>query len=272
VAGKLSDHELTSSIEEPLWELFHENSKTNRHDLPVSDEEVVARMGIMWESLPFAGYNTVELPKQLTPVKLPLGEAITSRLTPRCMEACTLTLENIATILHYASGITRDNKDTSFPRPFRTTPSAGALYPLELFFHSSHVNGLNPGLYHYNPSRNHLRLLREGDATPSFAKTLVQTSIAFESSALIFITAVFARTTFKYKDRGYRFVLLEAGHVAQNINLTCTGLGLGCINIGGYFDRQVDELLAIDGLAHSTVYVAAIGKGFDDLSAHGALS
>ena len=77
---------------------------------------------------------------------------------------------------------------------------------------------------------------------------------------IVFITAVFERSVFKYGDRGYRFVLLEAGHVAQNINLAVTALGLGCVNIGGFFDRDIDEFLGIDGLTHSSVYLMAIGK------------
>jgi SagB-type dehydrogenase family enzyme len=77
---------------------------------------------------------------------------------------------------------------------------------------------------------------------------------------LIFVTAMFKRSTFKYGNRGYRFALLEAGHVAQNINLVTTGLGLGSVNICGYFDRQVDDLLDLDGVTHSTIYIIAIGK------------
>jgi len=88
---------------------------------------------------------------------------------------------------------------------------------------------------------------------------LVQKNLAYDSSVLFFITALFERATFKYGDRGYRFVLLEAGHVAQNINLASGGLRLGCMNIGGFFDRQIDDLLGLDGVTHSTVYLVAVG-------------
>lgn len=77
---------------------------------------------------------------------------------------------------------------------------------------------------------------------------------------IVFITAIFERSVFKYGDRGYRFIFLEAGHVAQNMNLVCAALGLGCVNIGGFFDREIDDLLDLDGITHSTLYMLALGR------------
>jgi SagB-type dehydrogenase family enzyme len=74
------------------------------------------------------------------------------------------------------------------------------------------------------------------------------------------VTALFGRSTFKYGPRGYRFVLLEAGHVAQNINLTASALKLGSLNLGGFIDRETDAFLHLDGVSHSTVYSIAVGK------------
>ena len=108
--------------------------------------------------------------------------------------------------------------------------------------------------------KNNVQLLREQDETPKVAEALLQPDIAQDASLILFLTAVFERSIFKYADRGYRYILLEAGHVAQNLNLVANGLGLGCVNIGGFFDRQVDDLLDLDGLTHSTIYIIAIGK------------
>jgi SagB-type dehydrogenase family enzyme len=88
-------------------------------------------------------------------------------------------------------------------------------------------------------------------------------NVPYDASIVIFVTAIFERSTFKYGERGYRFVLLEAGHVAQNVSLAATGLGLGAINIGGYFDRDMDRVLGLDGVRHSTVYLVAIGRLLD---------
>jgi SagB-type dehydrogenase family enzyme len=242
-----------------IWELFHENSKLGKYNNALPDEEVRARMQEFHESLPFEGYPVLELPGSLSPFNLSLSDALATRVSVRNFSPRPLTLENLATILYYAYGVRRDDKGTAYLRSLRVVPSGGALYPLEIFFHNAHIEGLKPGLYHYNPIQHHLKLLHEGNHTGKISETIVHPSIVVSASLVLFITAVFERSIFKYKDRGYRFILLEAGHVAQNVNLVATALGLGSINIGGFFDRQVDEFLGLDGLTHSTIYLVAIG-------------
>lgn len=176
------------------------------------------------------------------------------------MEASALKLNAVATVLHYAYGISRPNNQSKVPSSFRMVPSAGALYPLELFLHASHVTELTPGLYHYHPIRNSLRLLRAGEETERIAAGLLQPELAENASLIIFMTALFERSTFKYGDRGYRYILMEAGHVGQNINLVSTSLGLASMNIGGFRDREIDEYLGVDGLNHSIVYMTAVGN------------
>ena len=251
---------LNPGNEDNLWELFHENSKTSRYANFPSNETVHGRMVRMLESLVYEGYPVVELPTTLAPLDIPLGEAILTRVTARSLERVPLSLQKVATILHHAYGITRDNQGSGFPRPFRTIPSGGALYPLEIYFQANAVPELTPGLYHYNPTQNNLRLIREGDAVHRISQALIQKNVATDSSMIIFITAVFERSCFKYGDRGYRFIFLEAGHLGQNINLVANGLGLGCANVGGYHDQQIDEFLGLDGVNQSTIYMIGIGK------------
>jgi SagB-type dehydrogenase family enzyme len=190
-----------------------------------------------------------------------LSEAILTRASARGMKPAALALPTLATLLHHAYGVTRDETASGFPRVFRAAPSGGALYPLELFFHSRYVEGAPPGVYHYNPLRNEIRRVRDEDQTPRIAELLIpfQNHLAQDAALIVFITALFGRSTFKYSTRGYRFALLEAGHVAQNLGLAAGALGLAYLNVGGYFDRHVDEFLGLDGLTHSTIYMAAIG-------------
>lgn len=257
--------------EDCAWEIFHENSKLGKceHSLKIgryghalANQEIREELSTFHESLPFEGYPCVELPALLAPLSLSLAEAITTRVSSPNMAPCPLTLETVAALLHYAYGVTRNSKDMGFPRSFRTVPSGGALYPLEIFFHSACVKGLQAGLYHYNSTKRNLRVLRQADETVRIGGMMAQPNINVPRSAamIVFITAVFERSVFKYGDRGYRFILLEAGHVAQNLNLVTNALGLGCLNIGGFFDREVDDFLGLDGLTHSTIYLAAIGK------------
>ncbi len=243
-----------------LWEWFHENSKTSRYDSLPRNDAVVAEMRSRTESLDYGSYPLIELPPTRAPLIRSLEEAIVERETARRMEPCPVTLEQAATLLYYAYGVTRDNESTDFPRPFRTIPSGGALYPLEVYLHTAHVPEIRPGLYHYSAAAHRLRLLRQGDLTDDVASVLVQPEIAQHASIMFFVTALFDRTIFKYRDRGYRFIFLEAGHLAQNLNLTAVAMKLGITNVGGYFDREVDRFLQIDGVTHSTIYMAAIGR------------
>jgi SagB-type dehydrogenase family enzyme len=246
--------------EADTWSLFHENSKTGRHDAPIPNNEVLARMEQMWDALVYEGYDRIALPEQMASLDMPVGETLLARSSARGFVPAAIPLDQLATILHCGYGVTRDNDGGPFPRPFRTVPSGGALYPLELYVHTAYAEGLSAGLYHFNPSLRCLRLLQRGDSARQIGEALVQPNLAFEVSALVFITAIFERSVFKYNDRGYRFILLEAGHVAQNLNIAATALGLGCINIGGFFDRDIDRFLGLDGVRSSVVYLVGIGR------------
>jgi len=240
-------------------EQFIESSKLSRYDDFPSQAAIIERMMELLDSLSYEGYPVTSLP----PPEIsdaPISLVITSRVSARFMKPEQLTLPQLSALLHSAYGITRTNEGTGFTRPFRTAPSGGGLYPLEIYFHSKRVAGLVPGLYHYSPAKNEVRLLREGDQTPHIAGGLVafQANVAYESSAIFFLTALFERSTFKYGARGYRFILLEAGHVAQNLNLMATAFGLGCLNIGGYYDQTMDRLLGLDGVSQSTIYMVAV--------------
>lgn len=243
-----------------VWELFHENSKTSRYQGFLPSEQIRAKMRQLSESLAYDCLPHIPLPDEIIEPRLSLTEAMLGRETARAMMPERISLPMVATILRCAYGVNRDNADTIFPRPFRTVPSGGALYPLEIYLHTAHVDGLEAGLYHYSPAANRLALLRRGDLSRQICQALVQSNLVLDSSVLVMITALFERSTFKYGNRGYRFTLLEAGHVAQNVNLICHGLGLGATNIGGYFDRQIDEVLGIDGLSHSAIYLLGIGR------------
>ncbi|MBL8290915.1 MAG: SagB/ThcOx family dehydrogenase [Bryobacterales bacterium] len=241
-----------------VWETFHENSKLSRMAEGTASDEVSRRMTTMYEALPFEAFPAVPLPER-APLSASLDVAMNARVSARKLEAQPVSLDKVAALLHAAYGITRDNKGTPFPRGFRTIPSAGALYPLEIYLHSTRVDGLKSGIYHFNPAENNLRYLQEGDFSRQIAEAMVQPEMPFSSSIIFFFTALFERVVFKYGERGYRFTLLEAGHAAQNLNLAAQALGMGTLNVGGYFDRPIDRLLGLDGVTHSTVYMVCAG-------------
>ena len=244
---------------------FIESSKTGRYDEFPSQESIVGRMIELLDTLPYDGYPATPLPPP-APIDAPFSQVVSSRVSARFLRPQQLDLPQLAALLHHAYGVTRTNEGTGFTRPFRSAPSGGGLYPLEIYFHTKRVTGLAHGLYHYDPLKNEVRLLREGDQTPRIAEALVefQSNVAYDSSVIFFLTAIFERSTFKYGARGYRFIFLEAGHVAQNINLVATGLGMGCLNIGGYYDRAVDAFLGLNGVNQTTIYMAAVCQRLDE--------
>ena len=260
--GHWQDFAFSAEADPSLWEMFHENSKLGRHTPGLTDKEVHKYLASLPECLQFNGYPVVTLPKTLPTLRLSLKGAIQGRRSNREFRRASMPLSYLAALLLLGYGIV-DSKSTSPNsnpnRQRRVVPSAGALYPLEIFFHATRVRGLATGLYHFNPSRRLVELIRKGDHTRAFKNSFVQMPALTKACLVVFITAMFERSTFKYGDRGYRFSLLEAGHVAQNINLVAGSLGFGSVNLGGFFEREVDDFLALDGITHSTVYTIAIG-------------
>jgi SagB-type dehydrogenase family enzyme len=251
----------------PLSELFHDNSKISRYSHGLPPAEVSRRMRDMWQSLPYDNFPAVELPPTASP-SMSFTDAVLTRHTARGLRPVEIRAAMLSTLLMFAYGVTRDNMNTPFPRPFRTVPSAGALFPLELYVQVRAVDHITVGLYHFNPVRQNLRRLRDDDLTDDIASAMAQPDVAYDASILLFITAAFERSTFKYGDRGYRFALLEAGHVAQNLDLTANALALGAMNIGGFYDRELDTVLGLDGVTQSTVYMVAIGEDRGDDTAY----
>lgn len=253
-----------SPVENDLWELFHENSKVEKHRRWLNrdraiDAKVRALARSFHESLPYDGYPKIDLPASLSPLPVNLGEAILNRSSALSLAPASITLQNLAALLQYSYGITRPNVPAAFPRQFRAVPSAGGLYPLEVFFHNTSVEDIGQGLFHYHPTENAVRLLIKGNHTDRLATAMAQSELANGASLVVFLTAVFERSVVKYGERGYRFTLLEAGHVAQNLCLLSSAMGLGCVTIGGFVDRIIDDFLGLDGLTQSTIYVIAIG-------------
>ncbi len=166
-----------------------------------------------------------------------------------------LSLDQLAVVLAAASGA-RTRTDGASRRP---APSGGALYPLELYALPLAVRGLGRATFHYNPYHHRLTPLRAvGDE--DVAACLVDRTIADRSAVVLVLTAMFWRTRFKYGLRGYRFALIEAGHVVQNVVLTTTALGLAAVPLGGWYDRRVDELVGANGLDEAAVYLVAVGS------------
>jgi len=142
----------------------------------------------------------------------------------------------------------------------RPVPSGGGLYPLELYVLAQRVAGLESGVYHYVPLGHRLEVVR-GHGLPSHltSEMFLGQPYLVSAAAIVVITAVVERSMWKYEDRGYRYIALEAGHVAQNLNLCAAGLGLASLNLGGFFDEDVMVLLKMDQDREIVLYGVALG-------------
>ncbi|MFZ2314421.1 MAG: SagB/ThcOx family dehydrogenase [Gammaproteobacteria bacterium] len=193
----------------------------------------------------------VKLPSPVFSSKTSIEEALKKRRSLRSYKNLPITLQEVGQLLWAAQGITADN---GFP----TAPSAGALYPLEIYLVAGNIEKLIPGIYHYIPAKHTLQKLKEGDARIQLAKAAIGQEPVKFGAADIVITAVFSRTTKKYGNRGTRFVLMEAGHVAQNIYLEAASLNLGTVSIGAFDDTQIKYILNIK--EEDPLYILPIGK------------
>jgi len=142
----------------------------------------------------------------------------------------------------------------------KTSPSGGALHPVEAYVLARNIEGLRAGLYHYNAADHRLELLRRGAASRDITRYLANQWWYASASFVVFMTAVFSRTQWKYDyARAYRAVLLEAGHLCQTFCLTATWLNLAPFCTLAFADSQIEKALGVDGISESVLYVAGAG-------------
>jgi len=163
-----------------------------------------------------------------------------------------VSINEVAQLLWAAQGITAD-------RHFRTAPSAGALYPLEIYLVSGNVIDLPAGIYKYRPHGHEFILMNAGDHRHDLQRAALNQGAIGRAAADIVICAVFERVTGKYDERGIRYVFMEVGHAAQNIALQATALGLGTVPIGAFDDRRVARVLKAEK-NEQVIYIIPVGK------------
>jgi SagB-type dehydrogenase family enzyme len=189
-------------------------------------------------------------------VQARLDAVLKKRRSVRHFVDSPLALEDLSFLLWAAAGVNRVERGM----PFRTAPSAGALYPVETYFAARNVEGVPPGLYHYFPLAHAIEQLRKGDVSPDLSRAALDQRMPAIAPVTFVQTAVFARSVWKYKERAFRYIYLDCGHAAQNLALAAVSLGLGSCQIGALYDGEVNAVLGIDGEEESAVYMSAVGK------------
>jgi SagB-type dehydrogenase family enzyme len=187
-----------------------------------------------------ADIESYKLPPPKTEGGVFLETALQKRRSIRKFKPHAVTLTDVSQLLWAAQGITDPREG------LRTAPSAGALYPLELYLVAGDIDGLARGVYHYRPQAHDLAKTEDGDRRQALAKITFGQSWLQDAPAVLVFTAVVDRTTGKYGERGIRYVYMEAGHAAQNVYLQAVSLGLGTVVLGAFQDADVRKVLSLE--------------------------
>jgi SagB-type dehydrogenase family enzyme len=179
-------------------------------------------------------------------------EALLKRRSVRDFKDNPVTLSEVSQLIWAAQGITD-------PGGLRTAPSAGALYPLELYVVAGNVNGLPAGIYKYRPKSHELLGIVKGDRRIDLFNAALGQSPVRRADAVVVLSGVYERTTTKYGERGIRYVYMEAGHAAQNVYLQAVPLGLGTVVIGAFSDEEVKRILKMPD-REIPLYIMPVGR------------
>ena len=142
---------------------------------------------------------------------------------------------------------------------FRTAPSAGGLYPVETYLSVRAVDGLEPGIYHFRPLTADLEFVKRGDYAKVLARAALGQEMMADAQVTFIWSAVLERGKWKYRERAYRYIYIDAGHIGQNLYLAGEGLGLGVCTIGAFFDDDVNNLIGVDGIDETVIYMGCVG-------------
>ena len=198
------------------------------------------------------------LPAPDTTGSVSVEQALAGRRSRRDFQDREMPIQKLSQILWAAYGITEPRPQPALRGGLRTTPSAGALYPLELYVIVGNVEGLTPGVYRYVSEGHKLVRTIDGDVRNELREAALGQRMVSQAPVSVFYSAVFERTTRRYGERGRKYVYIELGHSAQNVYLQVEALGLGTVAIGAFADDRVREILDLPG-NETPLYLMPIG-------------
>jgi SagB-type dehydrogenase family enzyme len=243
----------------PLAWTFHNNTAGVRGVLPSDGRD---HPQAPHKEYPGAALSALPAPR-LPPI--PLERALRARASCRRFSGSPLGLAELATVLHAAYGVWARGRLAGLELLERAAPSAGGLYPLELYVLAVAVESQATGVYHYSPLLHGLEQVAATPLPPQLVTSLFMGQPwAGQAAAVVVLSAVVGRGLDKYGERGYRYLLLEAGHATQNLNLAAAALGLGACNLGAFADEDLADLLGLDLEVEIPLYGVAVGSPAED--------
>jgi SagB-type dehydrogenase family enzyme len=242
--------------EADIARLFHRHSSHERARVFEADIDFDRPPGCFRT---YPGAARTPLPGKDFAIPMPLGVALERRRSVRKHALRPLPLEALGRLLHTSYGVRARRRVGDEDVLERPAPSAGGRYPLELYVATQSVEGLADGIYHYDARAHALEHGRRGLAHPALTDLIMGQEWARDVNLIVVITAIRDRTMWKYGQRGYRHILIDAGHVGQNLYLVATAIGLGATAIGGFYDQDLGALLDLPP-GEEPFYVVCVGQ------------
>jgi len=215
---------------------------------------------LVWEAKPdvykeYPEALKIELPSFEPSRAMSLDQALKHRKSVREFQPRSISKGQLSYLLWASTGIQRVEDGYEF----RTAPSAGALYPIETYVVANNVRTLEAGLYHFSIRAHQLEQLRQGDLRHEIAAAALGQAMCAAAAAVFVWSVIFERCKWKYGQRAYRYIYLDAGHIAENLALTAVSLNLGSCAIGALYDGQANAIVGVDGIEESVIYMAVVG-------------
>lgn len=236
-----------------IGDLFQEETKYRRGGLPSGGPAVIKRPQAI-KRYPSAVRIALPQPEEIA--LLSLGHALKTRRSVRSYAHQALSKQEVSLLLWAGQGVTGLVRGF----PLRAAPSAGALYPVETYLVVQLAQDIPPGVYHYGVLGHDLELITAGDLRAETAGAALDQGFIASAGVVFIWTAVFDRSKGKYGERAYRYIYLDAGHIAQNVALAAAALGLGSCPIAALYDDEVNALVGVDGRAESVLYMTSVGR------------
>jgi len=234
--------------------------KTQYRHMGPSDQQQGLPQPPLQLAAPQGAREAVDLPKPATMKlgEMPLKEAIETRNSLRQYADTPLSLEELSYLLWCTQGV---RETTPGKATFCTVPSAGARHPFETMVLVNRVDGLEPGLYWFVAGEHCLlKLEAESGIADRIAEAAYNQKFIVKSAVTFIWIADTIRTTWRYGQRGYRYMHLDAGHVCQNLYLAAESIGAGACAIGAFTDETMNDLLNLDGVNQFVIYLGGVGK------------
>ena len=240
------------SKQENIGDLYHLETKYYR-DRMAGGRLRREEMPEAYKTYPDA--ETISLPEPSRSGGNFIWDMLSRRRSVRDYSPSPISLEELSQLLWATQGVTARAGQYAF----RTAPSAGALYPIETYIVVNRVSDLAEGIYHYDVRGHKLEVVRKG----SFGEELAQAALGqgmLQEGAFAFVwTAIVARSKWKYRERAYRYIYMDAGHIGQNAYLAAESLGMGCCTVGAFLDDEVNSIMGVDGKNEIAVYLCSVG-------------